>query len=297
MRYLSSALIILGLIISGLNSVHAQDLDQDQVLVGNESPEPDSANGWVAGWRVSLNGSQAAYSNWSQGGVNAISGTGSSVFTAKYSHQNWVYLGSVNLKYGQTKLEGDEIRKTDDKIQLRNRGNYFFNEVMSGYASIHFRTQFDEGFDFEQDGNPLISDFMAPGYLSQALGISYQPVEFFNLEGGLGFKQTFVSIDSLATLYGVDQGENFRFESGLALSMSFSYEIMKNVVYTGSVDTFSNFQRELSGTDVIWSNELIGNINKIMNASLQFELQYDDDFSDQAQIKQVISLGIGVDIF
>lgn len=263
---------------------------------------PDTLEGWDQSWVASLNGSQAAYNNWSQGGVSSISGTGSSVFTLYYKEGQFSYGFRTNLKYGQSNIKGQGVRKTDDLISIRNRFNYAFREdgTLSGYGTINFRTQFDQGFEYAtEDGQPdiLISNFFAPAYLSEGVGIAYDPSPSFTFEGGLGLKQTFVSDDDLATDYGLDPGENFRSEGGLTTGINFEKEIFEDIIYASSVETFTNFLIPIDETDVFWANELIGQINSIVSASFQFELRYDNDFSSEIQLKQVLSAGVSVNLY
>jgi hypothetical protein len=253
----------------------------------------DTLQGWTNEWVGSLNGSQAAYSNWSQGGVNTISGTGSTLYKAKYRNGKFGYGFGTNLKYGKAKINSEEVRKTDDLILVKNKFTYQFDKsAWSGLGSISLTTQFDKGYDYEQDPKVLQSKFFAPGYLKELLGVSYQPVDYFSAEGGLGLKQTFVSDDNLSTLYGLDAGENFRFEAGASVNAGIEIPIMENFIYTGSAEFFYNPEFDLSYTDVTFSNELVGKINNLINTSLQFVVQYDKDYSTEVQIKQVLSLGI-----
>ena len=48
---------------------------------------------------------------------------------------------------------------------------------------------------------------------------------------------------------------------------------------------------------VLPDNEIVGEINKTVHASCQFELKYDDDFSSQIQLKQVLSAGISLNFY
>lgn len=45
------------------------------------------------------------------------------------------------------------------------------------------------------------------------------------------------------------------------------------------------------------SNELVGQINSIVSASIQFELRYDNDFSSEIRPKQVLSAGVSVNLY
>jgi hypothetical protein len=263
---------------------------------------PDTLEGWDQSWVASLNGSQATYDNWSQGGVSSISGTASSIFTVIYQKDLFSYGLRTNFKYGQSRIKGEGVRKTDDLIEIRNRFNYQFkeNSNWSGYGAVNFRTQFDQGYIYStEDGVPdeLISNFLSPAYLTEGVGIAYQPDKAFTFEAGLALKQTIVTDDSLKSLYGVAPDKDIRGEGGLTTGINFEKEIFENILYNSSVETFTNFLIPISETDIMWSNELVGQINNLISASFQFEMRYDNDFSSEVQIKQVLSAGISINLY
>ncbi len=260
----------------------------------------DTLQGWDLGWVGGLNGAQASYDNWSQGGVNTISVTASTVFSAKYRNNKFAYALSTNFKYGKARLEGEGTRKTDDRIAVNNKFSYLFSdERWSAFANINFGTQFDQGYDYDvpDDEDPqLISKFFAPAYFTQIAGIAYNPTDYFTAEAGLAMKETIVTDTTLSTRYGLDPGEKFRFEPGFSLAMNFEKKVFSNVRLISSVETFTNMQRHIDNTDVNFSNELIGKINDFMNMSLQFVMIYDSDYSREVQIKQVLSVGVSYSI-
>jgi len=260
----------------------------------------DTLRGWDYNWVGGLNGSQAAYRNWSQGGVNTISVTASSVFNLRYRMNKFAYALTTNLKYGKARLEGEDTRKTDDRIAVNNKFSYLFeDERWSAFGNINFSTQFDEGFDYnvpEGDEPILISKFFAPAYFTQIAGIAFTPVEYFTAEAGLALKETIVSDVALSERYGLDPGEKFRFEPGYSTALNFEKTILSNVKLISVVETFTNLQRNVRSTDVVFSNEVIGKINNYLNMSFQFVMIYDDDFSTKAQIKQVLSVGLSYSI-
>ncbi len=97
--------------------------------------------------------------------------------------------------------------------------------------------------------------------------------------------------------YGLEPDENFRAEGGITTGINFEKEVFENILYIGSVSTFTNLLIPISETDVIFSNELVGQINSLVSASLQFEMRYDNDFSSELQVKQVLSAGISVNLY
>ncbi|MEX0720281.1 MAG: DUF3078 domain-containing protein [Balneolaceae bacterium] len=261
---------------------------------------PDSIENWQQSWVASLNGSQAAYNNWSQGGVSSVSGTASSVLSLLYRDGQYGYGFRLNLKYGQSKSGEQGVRKTDDVISIRNRAVYDFEEdgPLSVYAKASLETQFARGYEYDEEGEAtLISDFFAPAYFSEGVGLAYQPSDDFMFEGGLALKQTVVLEEELAPVYGLEPDNNIRNEAGITTGINFEKEIFEDIVYLSSLQTFTNVMIALDKTDVIWSNELVGQINRIVSASFQFELRYDDDFSSEVQLKQVLSAGISVNLY
>lgn len=262
---------------------------------------PDTLKGWDNNWVARLNGSQATYSNWSQGGVSSVSGTAASQLTFLNRKNKRGYGFRLNLKYGQSYIQDEGFRKTDDAISIRNRltNNFEDEDKLAVYFSSLFQTQFDKGYEYgggEADQDSLISKVFSPAYFSESMGVAFTPKEYFTAELGVGLKQTVVLDDSLTGNYGLEPGENFRSEGGVSAGINFEKEIFKNISYSSSFETFTNLLNGLKKTDIAWSNEIAGKINKTVQASSQFELKYDDDFSEQLQVKQVLSVGISLDL-
>jgi hypothetical protein len=311
MRNFFSVIFLFSFVLIGASSVFGQEaieisklIEQDDDIsvrdmsrINKKVVVADTLQGWSFDWVSGLNGAQASYDNWSQGGVNTISVTASTVFNAKYRNNHFAYALSTNLKYGKARLEGEGTRKTDDRITVNNKFSYLFNdESWSAFGNINFSTQFDQGFDYGSSNPVLISKFFAPAYLTQIAGVAYSPADYFTAEAGMALKETIVTDTRLSTRYGLDPGEKFRFEPGYSLAMNFEKKMFANVRLISSVETFTNLQRHIDNTDINFSNELIGKINDFMNMSLQFVVIYDSDFSRQLQVKQVLSAGISYSI-
>ncbi len=291
------ALIILIVVGFSVTLVHAQS-DRDYVeMIYSTSAESniilqDTTNGWKYNWVGGLNGSQASYKNWSQGGVNTISVTASTLFNLKYRNDRFGYDLVTNFKYGQARIENEGTRKTDDKIAVANKFSYQFRDKrFNVFGNINFTTQFDKGYDYGQEPKLLLSKFMAPAYLSQVVGLGFNPADYFSAAAGLAMKETIVQDTSLSERYGLDEGEQYRFEPGYSILLNFEKKIVSNVKLVSSLETFSNLKESVRKTDVNFSNEIIGKINDYMNTSFQFVLVYDEDFSSEVQLKQVLSVG------
>lgn len=262
---------------------------------------PEKLEGWSQNWVANLNGSQATYNNWSEGGVNTVSGAASTVYSRLFREKRTTFGFRTNLRYGLSVVAGEE-RKSDDLISLRLRSTYDLQKdsKIAAYGALHFRTQFADGYDYDKgvnESDSLISGFLAPAYFSESVGLEYNASSKLQLALGLGLKQTYISDGDLAPNYGLALGENFRSEGGLSTSISFQTNLAENILYSSNLETFTNFLIAINKTDVFWSNEITGKINSLINASFQYEMRYDDDFSSKVQIKQVLAAGVSFNLF
>lgn len=263
---------------------------------------PDTLKGGKTTWGVGLNGSQASYSNWSQGGSNNISATGTSTITTLYRKDKFAYGLLLDTRYGKTRIENEGTRKISDRLYFLNRFLYTINDEnpeLKLFTNLVFRTQFDKGYDYgaaEDGGDILISKFMAPAYFSENIGLAWVPSDIFSAEAGLGLKQTYVSDESLSETYGLGEGDQFRSEAGLTFGASLETDVLENVQFSSSIQTFTNFNTGINSTDVHFSNKLIGRINSYINTNLSLDVVYDDDFSKEIQVAQILSLGISYSI-
>lgn len=201
-------------------------------------------------------------------------------------------------RYGKSKIEDQGIRKTSDRLVIKNRFLYDLLKVngsYAAYANINFRTQFDDGFDYGAGpigGDQLISGFLSPAYFQQGVGIAYVPTDYFSAEAGLALKQTIVTDDNLVTNYGLAPGDNIKNEGGFTLGLAYEQSIAPNFLLSSSVETFTNVNKAVSSTDLYFSNELTGKINNLFSTSIRFDMAYDDDFSNEVQVMQTLTLGV-----
>ncbi len=263
---------------------------------------PDTLQGWDQSWIGNFNGAQSSFNNWSEGGVNTVSGTASTVFTKFYRDGRFTYGFRIHLRYGQSKINGNDIRKTDDLISVRNRVTYELSKesIYSAFGAVQFKTQFGDGFDYGKaaaGGDSLISRWFAPAYFIESFGLEIKPSENFSMEIGAALKQTIVNDERLNTQYQIDEGKKLRSEGGISLGAQYKRQIMENTEFATSIETFTNLLVPLNQTDVYWSNHINGRINKYLSAVFQFELRYDHDYSTEVQLKQVFAAGITVNFY
>ncbi len=255
------------------------------------APAADTTGGpWDLGGWATLNGTQASFRNWSQGGVNNIAATSTARFTAEYKQERHIFNNTTNLKYGKARIEGKEYRKTDDEIRVRNQYRYLLDDPRySLIAQVNFNTQFDKGYDANYVN--VISKFMAPGYIIETVGFAFNPGTGVQFDMGISLKQTIVADTLLSTRYGLKPGEQFKNEGGISLGMKIERDIATNVNLSSQVETFTNYLKPVSSTTLRFTNEIVGKINSYLSANLQLAFVYDDNITKELQVKQVISIG------
>lgn len=273
-------------------------------LTGMQEPEvPDSLSGWDLSWRAGLNMSQAAYSNWSTGGINSYNLNSSSRVQIMYKKDRFAYDFQIRTRYGQARIQDEGRRKTDDRIELRNRFLYDISQEETDFklfGNVTFETQYSEGFDYgggDEGEDILISDFLSPAYFDQATGLAYVPDPSFSIQAGMGLRQTFVRDTTLSERYGLNPGQTFRMESGVSFGIVYETEAMEDIQYTGELETFTNIIRSMRNTNINFSNQLVGKVNDIVDVLLQVAVVYNSDFSDQLQFAQSFSAGVSINIY
>lgn len=267
---------------------------------------------------LGLNGTQTYFSNWAAGGQNSVAVTLLGVFAADYAKGRNTWGTTLDLAYGQLSQGKRSPIKTDDRIDLTSKYGYQLkNPKWFASALFNFRSQFAPGFNIEdgREVGPKISDFLAPAYSILSLGFDYRPSDNFSvLMSPLTTKITIVNEDILATDYGIDAGENVRFEVGAFLKASYQKDIFENVNLLTRLDLFSNYAENPQNIDVNWETLIAMKVNDWLSVTIATQLLYDDDITigfvepvlgddgtiitpgaaggPRTQFKEVLSLGL-----
>jgi hypothetical protein len=270
-----------------------------------EVTEDTTVNGWKKGGFLALNFNQVSLTNWAAGGESALSATALGNAFVKY-RKNDVYFESVlDAGFGFITTKSDPLRKNEDKIEI----NAKFGEKAKGkfyYAGmLNFRTQMAPGYNFPNDST-IISRFLAPGFLSLALGMDYKPNDWFSMfiSPATG-RSTFVMDQRLADLgqFGVTaatydasgniltEGRKSRFEFGAYLRARLQKDLVKNISVVSNLQLFNNYtdpiKAQRMNIDVNWENLILIKANKWLTTSVFTNLIYDNDV--QVPVKRIVN--------
>jgi hypothetical protein len=266
-----------------------------------------------------LNGTQTSFVNWNAGGRNNISVLGSISASSLFDKNNLKWSNDLSIALGglkyidQQSTEG--LQKTDDRIDLATNLGYKLKEHY--YFSIlgGFKTQMLDGFSYPND-SIRVSTFLAPGYISGAIGIDYIKSDNFSIfTSPLAMKLTLVNDQVLANSgsFGVTaatydnlgnvltEGKRLRGEFGAYIKVKYNMTLAKNIDLKSKLELFSNYLNNPQNIDVNMEAIFNFKVNSWFSASLNWMLIYDDDIDirdskgnigPRTQFKSVLGLGI-----
>ena len=255
---------------------------------------------WKKGGFIGLNFSQVNLSHWAQGGENSIALSGSASLFSNYLKEKIDWQNSLDLAYAMVQTGNDKLKKSDDKIDITSKYSRKFSEHWLYSGLFNFKSQFASGYNFPDDSN-IVSKFFSPAYVILALGVTYKPVDYFEIfiSPATG-KWTFVKDNTLSDkgAYGVEPGKTVRSEFGAYINMKFKKAIMENVNFSSKLELFNNYtdknKNNAKKIDVNWENILNMKVNKLITASVTTQLIYDANVIERTQFKEVIGVGIGI---
>ncbi|MFV0506198.1 MAG: DUF3078 domain-containing protein [Bacteroidales bacterium] len=247
--------------------------------------------------------SQTSFSNWSGGGDNSLTLSGILDYKLNYEKGKSVWDNNLIMGYGVNKLEGERIKKSDDRLEFSTKYGYSKTKKLKYSALFDFKTQFDKGYDSDND-SLKVSNFMAPAYISVGLGIDWRPKKWLSVFASpLSTKLTFVLDEELSDKgsFGLDPGEKFRAELGTTIKAEATKEILKNVNVSSTLTLFSNYLEKPQNIDVNWDTRVNMKVNKYMSANFNINLVYDDDIDIEdkngharpiLQVKEIFGIGL-----
>lgn len=284
---------------------------------------PDTISNWEKVNKVGLDFTQITFVNWSAGGNNSISGLAKGQFIRNYKYENFKWSNELLMRYGVNKQEGQDLRKTDDAVQLNSTMGYRTDTISNWFygGKFTFQSQFANGYNYP-NVNKAISKPFAPAYIFLGIGSEYSRKDLgFNLYlSPLTMKMTMVLDRKLANegAFGVDKavydavtgeiitnGKKTRTELGALITGQFKKEVFKNIIYDTRATLYTDYLKDFGNIDVDWQNYLEMTVNKYVKANLGIHMIYDNDIKTKEevdgvqvikgpklQLKQIIAIGL-----
>jgi hypothetical protein len=254
---------------------------------------------------IGFTAAQASFSdNWKGGGVNNLSILTYMNARAKYTRGRHSWENKFNVMYGMIKNQGEDLRKSQDLLLLTSDYNFKINPKLQAFGGITLQTQVANGYNFDKDSagantRTLISSFMSPGTLIEALGFKYTPVKFWWIKLGLGAtRQTFMlnqdvySATNKEVVSNVPRGTKVINEAGLQVQSEFAKEIHKNIRLTMRYLGFGPFNNLNSGFDSRFDVIATAKITKYISTNFTAISIFDKDQDNNWQLSQVFGVGL-----
>lgn len=259
---------------------------------------------WKRNGKAGLNFSQSHLSNWAAGGQSALNTLGLLNYVANYSRDNIMWDNALDMNLGYSIIGESKAIKTDDKFEFNSKYGKKATEKLFYSIGFSLKSQFTDGFDYKTDSTNPISRFFAPGYITLGAGMDWIPNEHFSITfAPITGRVTIVADQTLADAgaFGVEPGENLRFELGAKTTFKVSGEIAKNVLLGSKLELFSDYLEKPQNVDVDWQTSITMKVNSWLNANISAHLIYDDDITimdkdgnsgPRTQFKEVLSVGL-----
>jgi hypothetical protein len=276
-------LLILCLVIA--SSSYTQEKEKDTV------PQPK----WNVNGRLAFIFNQSSFSNWASGGQNTVAGNINLNYDFNYKKENINWDTRIITGYGLSHISEKGYRKTDDRFELNTllgvkTSTYWFLSFIG-----NFRTQYTKGFDYKKEPKQLVSEFLAPAYLTFGPGMLYKKSDYLSLNiAPATARYTFVS-DFFSGRFGVKEGENTAFSLGFNLSGYYKFSIMENVEMENIITMYADYLANVGNVDLDYQTNIRFKVNNYIKMQMTFHTIIDDNSSSSIQFRQLFGLGVNYD--
>ncbi len=236
---------------------------------------------------------QSAFRNWIEGGTNALAWSIGLDVTTRYQTRKLIWRNDFVGRFGQTKNEGQRVRKTVDNFEIISqlRYNLVRSHVFYPQLSLTLRSQFADGFDYTRPNEPQISAFLDPAYAVQSLGMFYEePSRTFNASIGFAFRQIITrKFTSFSDRPETPEVERINFTTGIEIKSSWTITFNNRTRYQSRVQLFSSFEK-LRTWDINFRNTFTIKVFESLQVQFLFALVYQELISPKVQLSQTLEL-------
>lgn len=274
-------------------------------LVDSIRTRYDTISYWTRGGNVSLTFQQLGLKNWTAGGDELLAFNFDFSGFANKEMERYIWFNQIDASYSLSRQgEIKTIRANKDRWRISSRisrkleNNWLltFGMVLQSQFGRLYKVSVNQ--DTNEEVAVLTSNAFSPGYVWPSLGFTYSKKNHYNVSlMPINGKVTIVLDDSLsaAGAFGVDEGRNFRSETGIGIGASIKQPIIKNITIESELSTFSRY-RDLLFTDVRWDFTLRFKVNQYVSGFYTSNFIYDKDVVDEIQFRYSINIGFSYDI-
>lgn len=261
-------------------------------VYSQEETEQKETSNWTTGGNISLLLNQSSFKNWVAEGQGNLNATGGLNYDFNYKKDNVNWDNKVILAFGISKITGEDIKKSDDRIEINSllgkkaSKNWFYS------LFLNFKTQFADDLDTETEGP---TKFFSPAYFQFGPGFLWKKSD--NLKVNIApATSKLIVVDKNLTLpgdayFGVEEGKSTRYELGMSIGGYYKFNIAENVSMENILNLYSNYLEEAKNVDLDYTMNIVMTVNKFLSANISFQTIYDDNAFEGFQIREVFGIG------
>lgn len=260
----------------------------------------DSTSNWTKKGVFTLLANQSSFDNWLAGGQNNFAGNLNINYDFNYKKGDWNWDNKLFVAYGVTKIKGQDIQKTDDRLEFNSILGKKASERWFYSAFFNFKTQMDVGVDPETR-TTTISHFFSPAYFQLGPGMLWKKDDNLKVNIAPATSKLIVvhshftdGLPSSASVFGVKGGETMRYELGAAINSYYKFNLMANVTFENILNLYSNYLEDPQNVDIDYQLNIVMKINKYLSTNFAFQTIYDDNAFRGFQTRQVVGLGVNI---
>jgi hypothetical protein len=261
---------------------------------------------WNRNTQLAVNFSQASFNdNWKGGGINNFA-VGLLFNNLAVRHKGkGIWTNDLQFQYGFLNNKGIDIRKSVDRLFAESKYASSITPKLNWFAGLNFLSQVASGYKFNKDGTRgnIISNFLAPGFLSEGVGVEWVPKPYFTVQlGGATIRQTFVNNKQVFNntanesdiSYGLERGKTVLNELGMQAVIAFDKNITDNFNLKWRYQTFLAYAPEAKPIDHNVNLIATSKIGKYFNVNFTLIGIYDADQVKSFQLSQGLSAGFSL---
>ena len=261
---------------------------QEKKVKDAAPPQPK----WKIHGRFAFIFNQSSFSNWASGGENTIAGNINVNYDFNYKKKNINWDSRIITGYGLSHISDKGYRKTDDRLELNSLFGYKTSTYWFFSFIGNFRTQYTNGYNYKVEPKVLVSEFLAPAYLTFGPGMLWKKSDNLSLNiAPATARYTFVS-DRFSGEFGVEDGRNTAFSLGFNLSGYFKFSIMENIEMENILTLYTDYLANVGNIDLDYQTNIRFKVNKHIKMQMTFHTIIDDNSSSRVQFRQLFGLGV-----
>ena len=256
-----------------------------------------------------FNFNQAYFSNWISGGESALTFLYGLDYNFNYSDRNGlVWDSNLLLSIGTTYISGNKfLKKADDRFEIGSLLGKQINQYWNYSGLLNLKTQLLPGYRFySEEGvekRQQVSQFLSPLVVQAGLGWYYKKSNNLrvNLSPVTGraiivSKKYTENIAEDAKYFGVDANKRAKLFFGASITGFYKREIMKNIFWENNFSIYVNYLEKTQNVDFEWNANIRFKVNSKVSGNFVLHLLYDDDLLSELQLRELLGLGINIDL-